>query len=217
MIRIRIQYAKTEALRYTSNLDVQKIWERTLRRAKLPLAYSQGFHPQPRINLASPLPLGITSRAELMEFWLEEDLAFNDIEAKLVKALPPGLEIIEMRFIDMQDKKVQTLVLSSEYDSILLQDTLPDEVELAEKIETILKSSQLLRERRGKKYDLRPLIKDIQPPIRDEEGRMHISMHLWSRPEEATGRPDEVLSALEINPGETRVERTRLYLKPDSA
>lgn len=50
MKRIRIHYAKTEGLRYTSNLDMQKVWERALRRAGLPLYYSQGFHPQPRIQ-----------------------------------------------------------------------------------------------------------------------------------------------------------------------
>jgi hypothetical protein len=58
MQRIRIQYAKTEPLRYTGNLDMHRIWERTLRRARLTIAYSQGFHPQPRLNQACPLPLG---------------------------------------------------------------------------------------------------------------------------------------------------------------
>ena len=59
MERLRITYSKTAALRYTSNLDMHKIWERALRRARLPLAYSQGFHPQPRLTQACPLPLGL--------------------------------------------------------------------------------------------------------------------------------------------------------------
>ncbi len=67
MMRLRIDYAKTTAMRYTSNLDVHKSWERTLRRARLPLAYSQGFHPQPRIHQASPLPLGLISQAEVID------------------------------------------------------------------------------------------------------------------------------------------------------
>ena len=71
MERIRICYAKTEPLRYTSNLDVHKVWERLLLRARLPLAYSQGFHHQPRINQAAPLPLGFTSRVEMVDIWLE--------------------------------------------------------------------------------------------------------------------------------------------------
>ena len=51
-MRVRITFAKQGALRYIGNLDLHKIWERSIRRAKLPLAYSQGYHPQPKINLA---------------------------------------------------------------------------------------------------------------------------------------------------------------------
>ncbi len=61
MQRLRLTFAKTAAMRYTGHLDLHTTWERTLRRARLPLAYSQGFHPQPKIQLASALPLGFTS------------------------------------------------------------------------------------------------------------------------------------------------------------
>ena len=67
MLRVRITYTKSGGLRYTGNLDMHKIWERTMRRARLPLAYSQGFHPQPRINQASPLPLGMVSQVEMVD------------------------------------------------------------------------------------------------------------------------------------------------------
>ncbi len=67
MIKIRITYTKMGWLKYTSNLDVQKLWERAIRRARLPLAYSQGYHPKPKMNLAAPLPLGFTSSAELID------------------------------------------------------------------------------------------------------------------------------------------------------
>ena len=66
-IRLRIVFAKTEAMRYTSHLDLHRTWERTIRRANLPLAYSQGYNPHPRINLASALPLGFTSDCEVVE------------------------------------------------------------------------------------------------------------------------------------------------------
>src|SRR3990172_977319 len=84
MIRCRMTYQKTEALRYTGNLDLQKIWERFLRRADLPVAYSQGFHPQPRIQQAAPLPLGFLSRAELADIYLDDDsLAPSDVVESL--------------------------------------------------------------------------------------------------------------------------------------
>ena len=70
-MRIRIVYSKADSLKYTGNLDLQKIWERLLRRANLPLAYSQGFHPQPRINQGCPLPLGFIGENEMVDIWLD--------------------------------------------------------------------------------------------------------------------------------------------------
>ncbi|MDP3186130.1 MAG: TIGR03936 family radical SAM-associated protein, partial [Anaerolineales bacterium] len=64
---MRITFSKTGALRYTGHLDLQRIWERTARRAGLPLVYSQGFHPQPKIQIAAALPLGFSGRAELVD------------------------------------------------------------------------------------------------------------------------------------------------------
>ena len=72
-MRIRVTFSKTYHMRYTSHLDVHRTWERTLRRARLPLAYSQGFNPRPKINLAAALPLGFTSDCEIVEFWLDEE------------------------------------------------------------------------------------------------------------------------------------------------
>ena len=80
--RYRINYSKKEGMRYTSNLDVHKMWERTFRRAKLPLAYSQGFHPQPKIQQASPLPLGFLSDYEIVDFFKtrgQNSLVFQEL------------------------------------------------------------------------------------------------------------------------------------------
>ena len=93
MIRVRIKYAKTGWLKYTSNLDVQKIWERALRRARLPLAYSQGFNPQPRLNLAAPLPLGFTGSGELIDIWFTEELVLASMEEKISGKLPAEMSI----------------------------------------------------------------------------------------------------------------------------
>ncbi len=70
-MRVRVIFSKTGALRYIGHLDLNTIWERAARRAGLPLAYTQGFHPQPKMNFASALPLGFSSRCEVM------DMRFN--------------------------------------------------------------------------------------------------------------------------------------------
>ena len=72
--RYRLTFGKEERIRFTGHLDIHRAWERTFRRAGLPLAYRQGFNPRPRLNIGSALPLGHSSTAELMDFWLEEEL-----------------------------------------------------------------------------------------------------------------------------------------------
>ena len=69
-MRLRVTFAKTEPMRFTSHLDLYRAWERMLRRAGFPLVFSQGYNPRPRLQLATPLPLGITSRFEIIDFWL---------------------------------------------------------------------------------------------------------------------------------------------------
>jgi len=66
-MRIRVKFAKTEPMRFTSHLDLYRAWERLLRRADVPLVFSQGYNPRPRIQLAAPLPLGITSNCEIID------------------------------------------------------------------------------------------------------------------------------------------------------
>ena len=124
-MRIRITFAKTEAMRYTGHLDLQRAWERTFRRARLPLAYSQGFHPQARLNLACALPLGFTSQCELLDAWLETSLQMNDILSALVRAAPPGIEITHLEEITERLPALQTQVTSAEF-VVTLLDAFPD-------------------------------------------------------------------------------------------
>lgn len=202
-MRIRVTFSKTDHMRYTSHLDVHRTWERTLRRARLPLAYSQGFNPRPKINLAAALPLGFTSNCEIVEFWLDEDLPQNKVESQLVDAAPPGIEIQFLEVVDPQNPKIPNLVESAEY-RVALLDPVPD---LAARVSDLLKTNTLDRERRGKVYDLRPLIESLK-----SQGNHNLELRLAAR-SGATGRPEEVLLALGIDPLAARVQRTALILK----
>jgi len=73
-MRLRITFSKTGPLIYIGNLDLHTLWERAARRADLALAYSQGFHPQPKIQFAAPLPLGFSSVCELLDMRLNQDV-----------------------------------------------------------------------------------------------------------------------------------------------
>ncbi len=190
-------------MRYTSHLDVHRTWERTLRRARLPLAYSQGFNKRPKINLAAALPLGFTSDCELVEFWLNDAPSQSEVEARLREAVPPGIEILSVETIDPQTPKIPNLVDSAKYEVALL-DPVSD---LDKRVSKVLEAESLPRERRGKAYDLRPLIEDLQ--ISDVQ---NLDLQLATR-SGATGRPEEVLLALGIDPLAARVHRTALNLR----
>jgi len=205
-MRLRINFSKQGALRYTGHLDLYKIWERSLRRARLPLAYSQGYHPQPRIHMAAALPLGFSSRAEVMDIWLNEDVTPASVSTALEGAMPPGLKILQVEQVDERAPALQTEVIAAEYEvEISDYSILPL---LAEKIDALLKANAIPRERRGKPYDLRPLIELLSQTSSPEV----ISMRLTAR-ERATGRPEEVLAALGIGLDQTRVVRTKLFFK----
>lgn len=201
-MRIRITFVKQGPLRYTGHLDLHKLWERAARRAELPLAYSHGFHPQPKMNMAAALPLGFSSRCEVMDMKLEHNIPLDDLTTRLNRTLPSGLQVVQVAQVEDRAPALQTQVLSAKYEVTLTEAI--DEAELKRKIDSVIESKALPRERRSKRYDLRPLIEDLSIL---PDGR--IFMRLAAR-EGATGRPEEVLDVLGIPFEETRIERTHL-------
>jgi len=210
-MRLRITFSKQGPLRYTGHLDLHKIWERAARRAQLPLTYSQGFHPHPQIQLAAALPLGFSSRCELVDLKLNETLPLDGLVERIQTAVPPGLHILSAESVDERAPALQTQVLSAEFEVELLEGL--DMDELARRLDSVIAADSLPRERRGKPYDLRPLIEMLTlTPSTSPGGRWGVFMRLTAR-EGATGRPEEVLDALEIPLENTRVERSRLIFK----
>ena len=217
-MRIRITFAKQGPLRYTGHLDLHKLWERAARRAELPLAYSQGFHPQPKMNIAAALPLGFSSRCEVLDMKLEHEIQLDGMREKLQQTLPAGIQVLNVESADEHAPALQTRVASAEYQVTLTGSI--DESELHRKIDSVMESESIIRERRGKTYDLRPLIEELQ--ILESDGLpsgqelapvvQKIFMRLAAR-EGATGRPEEVLDTLGIAFEETRIERTNLIFR----
>jgi radical SAM-linked protein len=93
--RVRLRLAKEEEARFISHLDLARALERAVRRAGLPVALSEGFHPVPRLALGPPLALGATSRAEYLDLGLREPVPAEEVAARLRATLPPGLKVLE--------------------------------------------------------------------------------------------------------------------------
>jgi radical SAM-linked protein len=207
-MRIRITFSKSEVIRFTGHLDLFRSWERTFRRSGLPLAYSQGFHPQPRLNLACALPLGFTSECEILDAWLECVIPLQQIHQAIEGVLPPGLGIHGIEVIDIHAPALQTQVASAVY-VITFLDDIPD---LDERLQRVISSEQIPRKRREKSYDLRPLIEEltfIQPKKGDKR---ILSIQLAAR-ESATGRPEELLDEMGINFETTRIHREKFIFR----
>jgi radical SAM-linked protein len=94
--RLRVRFAKRGRLRFTSHRDFQRAFERALRRAEIPIAYSQGYSPHPRVSYAGAAPTGVASEAEYLEIALTSWCDSSVVLARLDDALPPGLDIVEV-------------------------------------------------------------------------------------------------------------------------
>ena len=208
-MRARITFTKQGALRYTGHLDLHRLWERAMRRADLPLSYSLGFHPQPKISLAAALPLGFSSLGEVLDVRFNENIPTEEIASRLKDNLPSDIQITNVQSIDERAPALQTQVLSATYDVHLTEPI--EGLDLTRKVNELLMAESLPRERRGKFYDLRPLI-EVLNVVAETNGTVWLQMTLSAR-DGATGRPEELLNALGIEPEYTRIERTRIIFQ----
>ncbi|HLF91410.1 MAG TPA: TIGR03936 family radical SAM-associated protein [Anaerolineales bacterium] len=206
-MRLRLTYAKTDAMRFTGHLDVHRTLYRTLMRARLPIAFSQGFTRRPKLVMSGALPLGFTSDCEMADLWLDESMSIDKIASAIRSVSPPGLQLHSLEELDLSVPKVQNQIVSAEF-LVTLLDPIPN---LDEKIAALLAASHLPRERKKKVYDLRPLVLDLKR-IEDDDEEQRLQMTLQAR-EGATGRPDEVVAELGGNPLAARYHRMAIHLE----
>jgi radical SAM-linked protein len=220
-MRLRITFSKSGGLAYTSHLDLARVWERGLRRAAVPLVYSQGFNPRPKIQLGSALPLGHTGGAELLDVWLEKRMPIDRLAKDLVRVLPGGLAVSDVRQVELKEPALPVQIVSAEYQVDV--ETGETAKAIRDRIGRILQSEELPRERaragrKAKAYDLRPLIEWLKLVPADgsmREGVAVLDMQLAAR-QGATARPEAVLAALGMDGGFARYHRRRLLLQSSS-
>lgn len=207
--RLRFIFGKSGTLKYTSSLDVAKIWERVLRRADLPILYTQGFNTRPRIQLAMPLPLGITSECEILDVALREpiDLDEEQLKKQLLSVSPKGLDIHQIEEIDIRASTMQSLILSAEY-RIRFEDGI-DRESLQENIDHILGQDKIIiekiRKRKRSVMDLRPLIIDLRI---NETNDLIAHLSVGDR---GNMRPDQLLEQMGFGDTYVSIHRYKLH------
>jgi radical SAM-linked protein len=186
--RLRVRYAKTGKLRFVSAIDLGRLWERGLRRADLPIAYSEGFSPHPKVSFADALPLGYASTGEYAELQFAAPVDVTWALERLNDAFPDGLAVLDAIAVDEQAPRLGRLLRASCWDLRYP----PGAAGLDAAGEAVLAAAELpvARERKGvvTHVDLRPAIFDLQ--TRDDTVRV-VLHHV-----EPAVRPTEVDQAL---------------------
>lgn len=200
MTRIRLAYRQEGQARFVSHLDVMRAFERAARRAGLPLAYSQGFNPRPKLVFAAPLPVGTSGHREYVDLELESDLSPDEVLGRLRLSLPDGLVPTAAR--SAAGPPLMSLVGRACY---LAVGELPQGLtreHLDEGLARFLSRGEITAERKTAKGTRR---KNIRPGIhrvgaRNNGNRLELAMELQAGSARNV-RPDEVLWALGVDLG----------------
>ena len=212
MQRLRSRFRRGEEIKFISHLDIMRLWERAFRRANIPLVYSEGFNPRPRISLAAPLSVGVTGESELMDVFVTGKVSPHWFTASVNQQLPSGIEILEVYPVSPGLPSLQSQVGYAEYDVEVATEKGLQFIE--EAISGLLSVPHLPwhhhRDTGRRDYDLRALIDSLRV-IENSHPRYTIGMKLRCD-SNGSGRPEQVALALGISEYPQSIHRTRLIL-----
>lgn len=213
--RLRLTFAKKPHLKYISHLDLALVWERALRRAQIPLAYSQGFNPRPKIQIASGLPLGTSGSAEIMDIIVTAPIDPTTARQRISETLPLGMTLHSIEEVPLKAPALQHLLRQADY-QVLVETDLSSQ-ELNERIEALLAADKIIqtrqRKRRAEEFNLRPWLHQLRLESA-AEGEAHLFMRLTAG-QFGNLRPQAVLKALGLDDNWAEINRTRLIFEED--
>lgn len=162
-MKVRIRYSKLGKVRFVGNLDVTRIWERALRKAAVPVAYSTGFSPRPRLSFGLALPLAAGSLAEYVDIEFASEVPLAGLADRLSEALPVGFDVMALAEKLPGQVSLQEDVVACDWEFEL--DGL-SETQVSDAVNAALAAPELLleRERKGERRtdDIRPSIESLE-------------------------------------------------------
>ncbi|WP_066377893.1 TIGR03960 family B12-binding radical SAM protein [Anabaena sp. CA = ATCC 33047] len=214
--RLRVWFGKQGDMALVSHLDLMRLFDRVVRRAGLPVAYTNGFHPSPRIAVASALALGATSSGEIVDFELTEPIAVNIFHEKLAQELPQDIPVYRVEQVDLKAPAANKILEQAEY---LITVTTQDEVTPAQWqtwIEAIKTEDEILAEQTTKSgktkiVNLRSLLFELELVSTDNHDGESTAVLRYvgsCRQDGLLLRPEQTLSMLEIVAGEVPHQRS---------
>jgi radical SAM-linked protein len=195
----RIVFAKCGLARYVGHLDMARAFDRAIRRAGLPVSYSEGFNPRAKISFSPPLSLGVESLADFCIMDLSEEMAPEELRARLAAQLPPGLTLVNVSLARRGRRSPLADLSEAEY-QVWLAGAAPDAERVQAAIEDVLAASELPVDRitgeGAKRVDLRPGIAGIS--IEGDGTLLRMALQTGAS---GNVRPEEVLAVLSARLG----------------
>ncbi|SKC64575.1 TIGR03936 family radical SAM-associated protein [Maledivibacter halophilus] len=166
MYKILAKFTKMDRMKFLSHLELIRVIERALRRANIPLRFTQGFNPHPKISFAAPLAVGVSSEGEYLTVEINKEINVKDFEKKLNMELPEGIKFIKCKYIDPKSKSLMSIVEESTYIVKCITKNQYDLKEIDEFIEKFLKREEILYKKIGKRgkekiVNIKKYIKEI--------------------------------------------------------
>jgi hypothetical protein len=236
-MRVRLRFAKLGKLRWTSHRDVARMWERAFRRVRLPLAYTEGFSPRPRVSFGLALPTGHESVAEYLDLELRRGPAYDGgadggqadgsgadgplvvdaLPAQLSAALPVGIDVLAAAVIDDRANSLQEEVTSCTWRVEVVGPLGSDGVVAAVERALAAESLVITRQRKGQPVtdDVRPAILAVHPVGLGPSGLPMLECDLATQPRGL--RPSELLLAVHPDLEEANVCRLHQWIERDGA
>jgi radical SAM-linked protein len=209
--RLRVRFCRGEEVKYITHLDLMRFWERALRRAGVALAYSEGHTPHPRLSLAAPLAVGVTSSAELMDVLLTRRTAPSHFMRLVSAQLPAGIEMLEVAEVGLGLPSLQSEVRWARYH---VQGPFAGAAEeLRSAVDRFLAAESVpwehMRDKEVRRYDIRALVRELWV---DHAPSSSYALGMVLRCDNtATGRPEQVAAALGL-PEPVAIRRQELIL-----
>lgn len=207
MVKYRLEFSKFGETKFVSHLDLVRLFSRVFKRAELPLAYSEGFNPHPKMSIGIPLSVGVTSKAELVDVEFYSEVDEEDIKTRLNEKMPMGIAVTRVKKLEQVDAKLST-VAKAQYELELFGATLT-----GQQISDFMARDTVEIEKKTKRSEK---IVDIKPDIFAlsciSESKLFMELATGSN---ANLKPDVVIEAMQkfidgFHPEDYAVHRAKM-------
>lgn len=203
--RYLVRYSRIGDLRFIGLLENNRLFLRAVRRADLPMRYSQGYHPLPKISFSPAPPVGVETKAEFIELELLKHLSAEDLKKSLAKALPPGIEILETREISLKTPSIAQMITSMEYEVTAPEDMktifAPEKIDRFNRCQSFVIEQK--REKGNRSLDLKQKIKFLELL---SDNKVKFGLSITDGP---SAKPHEVIASI-FGLGEEELARMRI-------